>query len=215
MGLVSAEFTDDYTRADSATLGADYADGYTGFASPRIGSNVVKPQANDSVICVASVLPVLQRSYFGWIQAQIVNTVPSGANDNLWLFMYMTAPPDLSGYAAKVDGSLTEIHLTRFDAGVESNISTSGGSTVSGDVVRLQFTPSRSGAKVQVFVNNVARITIANSVVDLPPGRFGLGLQTALVGLNRTNCDNLSLGFHTSEKPNSLRPAIFAPGLAR
>jgi hypothetical protein len=206
MGRVQA-FSDDFNRADSGDLGSSWESGYTACDPLQIVSNTVRPTTLN-VLAMESV-SALPASHDQWIQARVA-TINATSTDRMYLFVHLAPPPDIDGYAVGIDGA-TDLQLYRVIAGVFTIQTSSIETVVAGDVVRLEA-DQRS---LSVFLNDRVRIKTNNANNETyPSGRIGIGILDA-GSLAHCQWDDVGGGPIIHQRPVSLRPMPFMPGVAR
>jgi hypothetical protein len=199
---VSVLFTDAITRADAATLGADYLQlkgmtGRLGVFSNQVDVGTINADVGDAIDAGIS-WPNDQ-----YMQAKIVFVAPNG-NNMLWVRGEAVVGSALNGYLCGQDIGFwgdNSILLNKWVAGVRTNLANTAVQLSNGAILRVEIRAS-APATLKAFLNGAEQLSTTDS--SIAAGKPGLAAwhQTA----NEALFDDLEAGDLTTPPVRGLGP---------
>lgn len=201
---------DDFNRADSADLGADWDAGYTGDVACEIVGNRVR--STSITVDSNETWNKLIIANDQWAEITLATWAGAGSKAPRVLLRF-AAPPTKSGYDFVGRAGTPSCRIRRWDNGVSTTLAENDGATWgAGDILRGEI----RGTKFALYRNNGSTpvLTAFDNAATYPKGRPGVIIFNSVAG--ESEIDNFSAGdFWMPRLGSRLRPAPFAPGLGR
>ena len=176
-----ATTTDDFNRADSGDLGANWDAGYTSKQAFQIVGNRVRVttaggtdafETNNAAVSDPDQSVKITISTFG-----------TASYKSVGVLLRCAAPATVTGYLA--EGTPTTTQIGKLVAGSHTAIASGGAAPVANDVVEGRT----NGTKVSVWLNGALRAEGTDSAIT-GPGRYGLFMICDAASVANVEADN-------------------------
>lgn len=200
-----ADFTDAFTRADAADIGANWDSGYTTYDPFQIVSNRVQATTGSDT-ANAETVNAFSPAVNQWAQVTLA-TVVAGNTSSLSVLLRAATVPTATWYectAVPLPDTYHSRIVYRLSGTNMASVTETAVTWVQGDVLRCEVI----GTNLTLYQNDVSVLTFSNAA--LASGKVGLYLQQR-ESVNEFEADDFSAGHYASAGGASLLLTGVAP----
>lgn len=192
---LAASFSDNFTRADNTDVGAVWDNTYTGTSNMQIVSNVVRCTVITSAECDESLnAPTFGQDQFA--QTTLTTWSPGANIQYTWIMLRAAAPATITWYQCTASNDTTSGRsvISRKNAGVETSLTTTNGSTwAASDILRCEVSGGNPTV-IRLYRNGTQVLTYSDSSPITSTSRVGFGLYIAAGAVTSLELDNFLAG---------------------